>query len=290
MVPLYRWVMLRVKEPKVICGIDTAYRTEAAEHSVKTSSLNFFLLVFVLSVPFYILGATGAQFPGMTFLPASALMGFVPIVTALILIYRQDGDKSAIALLKSSVAYGRNLSAAWILTVVLFMPIVSLFEFAILRLMGSAMPIPQIEFGRSLFYFAAFFIGAIGEELGWQGYAYPRLRKNISIFSSALILGIIWALWHLIPFVQMGRSTDWIIWHMLSTVALRFIIVWLFESTGKSILIAVLFHAMINLTWALFPVAGSFYDPFVTFLILAFPVSAIIAWWRLKLNFGDKTS
>ena len=139
------------------------------------------------------------------------------------------------------------------------------------------MPIPQIAPIQSLFYFAAFFIGPIGEELGLQGYAYPCLRNSHSVFGSALILGIIWALWHLIPFIQMGRSTIWIIWHLLATVALRFIIVWLFERTSQSIFVAVLFHTMINLTWALFPIDGSFYDPRVTFLILALPVGVIIA-------------
>jgi uncharacterized protein len=151
-------------------------------------------------------------------------------------------------------------------------------------------PIPEIAFGQTFLYFAAFFIGAIGEELGWQGYAYPRLRNSTPVFGSALILGIIWALWHVVPFVEMGRSTNWITWHLLGTVALRFIIVWLFERTGKSILVAVLFHTMINLTWALFPIEGSFYDPLVTFLILAFPVSAIIVLWRPKMNIGVSPS
>jgi uncharacterized protein len=257
---------------------------------VKSSSLNFFILVFALSVPFYLLSATGAHMPGMPFLPTSALMGFVPMIAALILTHRERGGEGIVALLKSAFAYGRNQSVSWIFVAVLFMPMISLLEFGILRLMGNAVPIPEIAFGQTFLYFAAFFIGAIGEELGWQGYAYPRLRNSTPVFGSALILGIIWALWHVVPFVEMGRSTNWITWHLLGTVALRFIIVWLFERTGKSILVAVLFHTMINLTWALFPIEGSFYDPLVTFLILAFPVSAIIVLWRAKMNIGVSPS
>ena len=241
------------------------------------------MLVFALSLPFYLLSVTGIYMPGMSFLPASALMGFVPMAAALMLTYRLDGGEGAVALLKSAFVYGRNQSAIWVFVAILFMPIVSLLEFGILRLMGSAVPIPQITIGPSLFYFAAFFIGAIGEELGWQGYAYPRLRNGTSTFGSALILGIIWALWHLIPFVGMGRSTTWIVWHLLGTVALRFIIVWLFENTGQSILIAILFHTMINLTWALFPIEGSFYDPFITFTIFVSALGLIGASGHFRL-------
>lgn len=244
---------------------------------MKTSSSVFFILVFALSVPFYILGATGAQVPGMSFLPASALMGFVPMIAALVLTYRHYSSEGATAFLKSAFTFERNHGAIWILIAILFMPIVFLLEFWILRLMGSSLPNPQIAPVKALFFLVTFFIGAIGEELGWQGYAYPILRNNHTVLGSALMLGIVWALWHVVPFVQMGRSSNWIIWQVLSTIILRFIIVWLFENTNMSILIAVVFHTMINLTWALFPVAGSFYDPRVTFLILALPVGVIIA-------------
>lgn len=44
---------------------------------------------------------------------------------------------------------------------------------------------------------------------------------------------------------------------------------------------------MFNVSWALFPVAGSFYDPFMTFLILAFPVITIVALWRPKMKFVE---
>jgi uncharacterized protein len=249
---------LKVLEQKAFSGVRSIHPFESAKNTVKASTANFLILVLVLSVPFYIIGATGSRLPGMSYLPASALMGFVPAIAALILIYRQHGGEGAVALLKSAIAYRLNCSAGWILIALLFMPVVCVVEFGILRLAGNTIPIPEISLGLSLFYFAAFFIAAIGEELGWQGYAYPSLRNSHTAFSSALILGGIWALWHLVPLVEMGRSTNWIFWHLLCTVLLRLIIVWLYENTGQRIIIAVIFHTMINLTWALFPIAGSF--------------------------------
>jgi hypothetical protein len=54
------------------------------------------------------------------------------------------------------------------------------------------------------------------------------------------------------------------------------IITWLYNNTGRSVFIAVLFHAMFNLTWQLFPIDGSFYDPRVTSLILAAVAIAVV--------------
>lgn len=240
----------------------------------------FFLLVFLLSVPFYLLGATGARLIGLPLLPASAFMTFVPMAAALTLVFYQRGAGGTLSWCRNMLRSNRRSCPVWYLTAVIFIPVVCLTEFAVLRLSGSLVPVPQIALSEALFLFAAFFVGAIGEEVGWQGYAYPALRKRTGVLVSAVVLGFVWALWHIVPFVQLGRSTEWILWHSLSAVALRIIIVWLFENTGGSMIVAVLFHTMINVSWALFPVAGSYYDPLVTFAILAIS-SGLIA---IRLN------
>ena len=248
------------------------------------SPWRFFLLVFMLSIPFYLLGATGARLSSLPLLPTSALMAFIPMVGASIAVFCQRGTSGTMAWCREMINSRRHGRAVWYLTALLLMPVVCIAEFAVLRLTGSTMPVPQFALGEAVFLFAAFFIAAIGEEVGWQGYAYPALRKRMGILESAIVLGFVWSLWHVIPFVQLGRSTDWILWHSLSAVALRIIIVWLFENTGGSMIVAVLFHAMINLSWALFPVAGSYYDPLVTFIILAIASGLIAIRWKLKVQ------
>jgi uncharacterized protein len=240
----------------------------------------FFALVFALSVPFYLLGVFGARLPGLPILPASALMTFVPITAALILVFQRRGAGGVAASAQHMLTTSRLTSARWNIIALLFLPAICVIEFGVLRLTGYAVPFPDIRFGDTLLFFAAFFIGAIGEEAGWQGYAYPALRSRHSALISAVVLGTVWALWHIIPFVQLGRSVEWIVWHSLNAIALRIIMIWLFERSGKSILIIVLFHTMINLSWALFPIAGSYYSPFVTFILLAISVGVIVLlWW-----------
>ena len=112
-----------------------------------------------------------------------------------------------------------------------------------------------------------------------KSWRFTERPANARYFIAAVILGAFWALWHTIPFIQIGRSPDWILWHCLCIVALRVIIVWLFENTGQSVFIAVLFHTMINLPWSVIANYGSFYDPFITFVLLMLVVGPILALW-----------
>lgn len=95
---------------------------------------------------------------------------------------------------------------------------------------------------------ASFFAG-LTEELGWMGYAIDRMQQRWSALRASVLLGLVWAGFHLVPLVQHGRSLGWIAWWCLSTVALRVLVVWLYNNTAKSVFAAALFHAMINLSY-----------------------------------------
>jgi membrane protease YdiL (CAAX protease family) len=90
--------------------------------------------------------------------------------------------------------------------------------------------------------------GPLGEELGWRGFALPRMLRRFSPFKASLILGIIWGIWHLPSFyvssmVQAGLSLPLF---LLNAVCLSFLASWLFMNTGGSVLITVLLHYMVN--------------------------------------------
>lgn len=227
----------------------------------------FFALVFALSVPFWVIGAiTGLVLP--LNLPAGALMAVNPLIAAALLIWRRHGFAGVKALLRKSVD-PRNIGAGWLAAAVVLMPAILAGAYAIQWSTGASLPDPGFSLPVAALLFAVFLIAAIGEEAGWQGYAYPLLAERWSALGAGLILGSVWALWHIVPFLQAGRAPSWIAWQCLAMLPARIIIVWLCANTGASVFIAVLFHAMMNLSAFLFPRHGSHYDPFITFVILA---------------------
>ena len=105
------------------------------------------------------------------------------------------------------------------------------------------------------------------------------MQHRWGTLQASIILGAVWAIYHFVGLAQAHRSVEWIAWWSLGTVASRVIIAWLYNHTGKSVFVAVLFHTTINVTWQLFPINGSFYDPRVTGIILAVVATIVIIVW-----------
>jgi hypothetical protein len=107
---------------------------------MKNSIPGFFLLVVVLSIPLYMIGAvTGlALLPG---LPISALAAFCPMIAAIILTHGESGIPGVASLLKGSYDFRRIKSRIWYVPVILLMPAVMMLSFAVIRLSGvSVLP------------------------------------------------------------------------------------------------------------------------------------------------------
>ena len=96
-------------------------------------------------------------------------------------------------------------------------------------------------------------IGLInGEELGWRGFALPRLQAKYNALTSSLILGVIWTIFHLPLFFTVTGSSqaDWsFVSFLISTVAMSVLYTWMYNNTRGSVLMAYLFHAAAN-TWS----------------------------------------
>lgn len=256
-----------------------------SEHLVKRerrSPLAFFLLVFALSIPLSLTGTLIERelLPG---LPVSSLVvPFCPLIAACLLVYRENKAKSVIGLLKRSFDYKRVAAKIWYAPAILLMPGVMILEYELLRLAGSLIPVPQFSIWTPPVMFMAFFIAALGEELGWMGYAIDPMQDRSNALQASILLGLIWAAWHFLPLVQVGRSPAWIAWWSLETVAQRVLIVWLYNNTGKSVFVAATYHAMLNLTWQLFPINGSYYDPRITALIVSGMAVIVTVVWGPK--------
>ena len=85
------------------------------------------------------------------------------------------------------------------------------------------------------------------EEFGWRGFAIPRLQAEYSALTAGLTVGVAWALWHL-PFVLFGWVTGQgpLPLYMIWIVGASLVLTWLYNSTGGSVLLCMLFHAVNN--------------------------------------------
>jgi uncharacterized protein len=94
----------------------------------------------------------------------------------------------------------------------------------------------------------------IGEELGWRGFALPRLQERFSPLVSSLILGALWAAWHLPNALIPGLSYYFYAFpqFLIYVVAMTILFTWLANNTKASVLIAWIFHAAINASGAVF--------------------------------------
>jgi membrane protease YdiL (CAAX protease family) len=89
------------------------------------------------------------------------------------------------------------------------------------------------------------------EELGWRGFALPRLRTWFGPLASGLVLGVIWGAWHIPMFLVTGtRQTYPFAGFAILIVSISVIMTWIFDHTRGSVLIAALFHAAMNTWWA----------------------------------------
>lgn len=250
----------------------------------KKQPLDFFLLVFSLSIPFWLIGFMAERgLPVPMNLPVSALSFICPVVAALILTYKESKLCGIKQLLKRTFDYKRIKPKIWYLPIIFLLPVIYLLSYGVMRLLDRPLPEPHIPFLTMPILFIGFFIAAVCEELGWMGYAAGPLQNRWSALTTGVILGLLWGMLHVIPDVQAHHDLSWIVWQRgVRSVALRILIVWIYNNTGKSIFAAILLHDMDNVSWSLFPNNGSHYDPPVTGMLTAITALLVIFLWGSK--------
>lgn len=258
-----------------------------ANISKNRSLLNWVLLLFGLSIPLWVIGAIYdvQLFPGFNLLQLPLAM---PGVAALILIYKESGRDGIVALLKRTYDFRTITSKIWYLPILLTYPGISFLDYMIQRLSGTSMPALYFSLPIFLGYSTMIFL-ATGEELGLTGYAIDRLQQRYSALTSGILLGLIWAGYHIPSFILSGYySAEWIFWHALYTIVGRVLFVWVYNNSGKSFFSMSLFHSTFGLFWILFPATGNlqkastYYDPRIAALVAIFYVLLVTFLWGSK--------
>jgi membrane protease YdiL (CAAX protease family) len=95
--------------------------------------------------------------------------------------------------------------------------------------------------------------GGFLEELGWTGFAIPRLRLRYGVPATGVIVGVPWGVWHLLQMLWVGRTSAetlplalflaaYFLLAIATLTAFRMLMVWVYDRT-QSLLVAILMHA-----------------------------------------------
>lgn len=172
-----------------------------------------------------------------------ALGTAVPSLVALGLSVRRGG---VLALLKG-LMHGR-VPARWYAVALLAPAALMLTAVGLDMLLGGNTPnfpaVGQWWLVAVNFLFVLLIGGPLGEELGWRGFALPRLEQSWGPTAAALLLGLVWAAWHLPLFLltDAPQAQLPLLWFVLQTVAFSVVLAWVYRGTGGSILLVVLMH------------------------------------------------
>ncbi|MEV5965986.1 type II CAAX endopeptidase family protein [Kribbella sp. NPDC051952] len=240
--------------------------------------LMFFALVFVLTLPLYVLSPL-VTLPGMpkNGPPLDFVGAFMPMTAALILTGRSEGRRGVRMLLRRALDFRRIPSRAWILPILLLMPAIYLSTAAVVHLTGLHVPgQPALSLSTMAVFVPVYFLAATGEELGWIGYATEPLWSRFGPVAASLIIGVPWWAWHIPSMLSSDETSLLIALGLFASLALRVIYVWIFGGTG-SVAAAIAIHAVTNVSASSVPsVPTNLAAP----LLLAVAVAIAVKWTR----------
>lgn len=239
------------------------------------SLVTFFLLVFILTWVVWVPRASGAPLglvgQAWTWAPAIAAL----LAAAL------TGGRGALRELGSRLVRWR-VGWQWYLVVIVGPAVFSLVVAGVYVMFGGswaeAAPLAIREgplLLLPLFLAILTLTDGLGEELAWRGFALPRLLTRYNALVASVVLGVIWALWHL-PLVWTEGSVMYQrpVWLLLVDITAKSVLfTWVFLHTRGSVLIAMLFHGATNL-FIVSPAVASTGD-------LTLPLLAAVAKWVL---------
>jgi membrane protease YdiL (CAAX protease family) len=225
------------------------------------SLLAFFSLTYAATWTFF-LAAVLVSGPGTPAGPTPlgrflVLVGtFAPAMVALGLTARSGGRPAVWTLLRRLVQW--DVPGRWYVFAVSYVAVIKLTVAVLHRVTIGVWP----RFGTESWYvivaatvFSTVVGGQAGEEIGWRGYALPRLAARLGLGPAGVLLGLIWASWHLPLFFLPGADTFGQSFpvYLMQVSALSVAIAWLYAHTNGSLLLTMLMHSAVNQTSGIVP-------------------------------------
>lgn len=182
---------------------------------------------------------------------------FGPTMSALLLTWYDARQKGVAKLLQGLRIW--RVGVRWYLFSLFSTALFVILAISIYIGIGNPVPLfndPAQWYLIIIIFFYVLIFSVSGEEIGWRGYALPRLLTRQNALVSSIILGVIWSFWHLPLFFIVGNfhQNIPIALFLIQSVALAIVYTWLYNNTEGSLLIASFFHAASNTTLGILPV------------------------------------
>lgn len=166
-----------------------------------------------------------------------------PCLAGILMTYLVDGRRGLRDLFSRMGKWRVNLR--WYAAALLIFPALILAVLFTLNFLVSGNYYPSfVTFGIMAGLFAGFF-----EEIGWTGFAYPKMQSKFGTLKAALVLGLLHGVWHIVAgYLGEGETYGgywlprFIVMWIFAMTAMRVILVWIYSNTG-SLLLAQLTHA-----------------------------------------------
>ncbi|MDL1912057.1 CPBP family intramembrane metalloprotease [Chloroflexi bacterium CFX6] len=242
----------------------------------------FYLFAFAVSwagmMPMMLYGRGSFPFTSPAF---NALGGLGPTIAAIIVVVALNG-RAGIKELFRPLLWGR-VGIQWYLAAFLGMPLLAGTGLIMLSLFNGMTP-DWGQFGPWVGVLPIFLINLLSnvwEEIGWRGFALPRLQSRHNALTASLIVGVPWAVWHfplLFDPAHPMSNFPWY-WVVINMTAMSVIYAWFYNNTRGSLLLVTLFHAASNtVAFALnTAIPAEAFALHYQYLTLAIVVAAVVA-------------
>lgn len=228
-----------------------------------------FALMFVCTWPIDLWAAANSHGWALPSIPwiLPMLVGYGFVVAALVMTGIIDGRDGVRALLGKFLVW--RVGVLWYGVVLLGPAVIDLTAIAVHVLLGGATPDFSRPFARQIVGSSVslwamlplfFLLGVLtnGEEIGWRGYALPRLQARYNALIASVVIGIVGALWHVPKFLTAGSAQDYsFLLFVVDSVAKAILFTWIYNSTRSSLLTVTLFHASLNTSAVFLPILPS---------------------------------
>jgi len=188
------------------------------------------------------------RMPARTGFVLALLGSLMPSTVAVLLVARLHGRHEVRRLLRR-LLMGR-VGIGWYVAIVALAGL-AVFAVWVSTLLGAPAPVVIVTIPGLVisFLFSIFPGSAVGEELGWRGFALPRLQARRSALAASLVVGAVWGTYHFPLFLLGAPNRPFALFlpFALSCVIMSVFYTWMYNGTGGSLLIAVLLHATTNL-------------------------------------------